>query len=254
MQPFQPQDGQQVQMGDQNQFMEILSTIQKSLEVRESSSQIPANMEQVEKLNISESLGQIPNVDQETGVINTVDRQSSDVINLVTMLYGAIWNDESVPIPIKELIGRTQVTIIKVALSDNEFFNCENNPARAILSEFSAAGIGWTEVEKLEEDPLYKKMQQQVNQILLEYDYDITFFENLIDDFRSFRIKEAAKTRKLNRASLRPMNGRIVFKIYTNSSAKKLMSESWVESLIHSCQIFYRISSIALWLCWRSRE
>jgi len=203
MQPFQPAAGQQVQMVDQNQLMEILSTIQKSLEIRESSSQIPANMEQVEKLNISESLGQILNADQQPGVINAVDRQSSDVINLVTMLYEAIWDDESVPIPIKELIGRTQVTIIKVALSDNEFFNRENHPARAILNEFAVAGIGWTEVEKLEEDPLYQKIQQQVNQILLEYEDDIAFFENLIDDFRTFRIKEAAKTRKLEQSILK---------------------------------------------------
>ena len=203
MQPFQPAAGQEVQMVDQNQLMEILSTIQKSLEVRESSSQIPENMEQVEKLNISESLGQILNADQQAGVINAVDRQSSDVINLVAMLYEAIWDDDSVPIPIKELIGRTQVTIIKVALSDNEFFNRENHPARAILNEYAAAGIGWTEVEKLEEDPLYQKIQQQVNQILLEYEDDISFFENLIEDFRSFRIKEAAKTRKLEQSILK---------------------------------------------------
>ena len=111
--------------------------------------------------------------DQDDGVVNAVDRQSSDVINLVTMLYEAIWEDESVPIPIKELIGRTQVTIIKVALSDTEFFNRENHPARAILNEFAAAGIGWTEVEKLEEDPLYQKIQEQVNHILLEYDDDV---------------------------------------------------------------------------------
>jgi len=56
MQPFQIAAGQQVQMVDQNQLMEILSTIQKSLEVRETSSQILANMKEVEKLNISESL------------------------------------------------------------------------------------------------------------------------------------------------------------------------------------------------------
>lgn len=101
MQPFQPSAGQQVQMVDQNQLMEILSTIQRSLEVKEFNSPIPANMEQVEKLNISESLGEILKADQQPGVVNAVDRQSSDVINLVTMLYEAIWDDESVPIHIK---------------------------------------------------------------------------------------------------------------------------------------------------------
>lgn len=201
MQPFQPAADQQVQMVDQNQLMDILTTIQRSLDVKESA--IPANIKEVQKLDISESLGEILNADPQEGVINAVDRQASDVINLVTMLYEAIWDDESVPIPIKELIGRTQVTIIKVALSDNEFFNRENHPARAILNEYTAAGIGWTEVEKLEDDPLYQKIQNQVNQILLEYDDDISFFENLIDDFRTFRAKEAAKTRKLEQKILR---------------------------------------------------
>jgi hypothetical protein len=81
------------------------------------------------------------------GVINAVDQQSSDVINLVTLLYDAIWQDESVPIPIKELIGRTQITIIKVALSDTTFFNKKDHPARMVLNDFAAAGIGWSEVD-----------------------------------------------------------------------------------------------------------
>jgi hypothetical protein len=88
-----------------------------------------------------------------------IRHQTSDIINLVTLLYDAIWQDESVPIPIKELIGRTQITIIKVALSDTDFFNRENHPARRILNEFASAGIGWTEVENLAKDPLYKEIE-----------------------------------------------------------------------------------------------
>ena len=55
-------------------------------------------------------------------MVIAVDHHSSDIINLVTLLYEAIWQDPSVPIPIKELIGRTQITIIKVALADVGFF------------------------------------------------------------------------------------------------------------------------------------
>ncbi|MFP6807562.1 MAG: DUF1631 family protein [Pseudomonadales bacterium] len=65
------------------------------------------------RVDISESLGAMLTENQkEDGVVNAIDRQSSDVINLVTLLYEAIWDDESVPIPIKEFIGRTQITII----------------------------------------------------------------------------------------------------------------------------------------------
>ena len=119
------------------------------------------------------------------------------------MLYEAIWQDESVPIPIKELIGRTQNTIIKVALSDTTFFNVEDHPARAVLKEFAAAGIGWEEVEKLDEDPLYQKMQSLVRQIAEDYESQESFFEALLKDFRTFRAREAARSRKLEQRILK---------------------------------------------------
>ncbi|MEL0064344.1 MAG: DUF1631 family protein, partial [Gammaproteobacteria bacterium] len=109
----------------------------------------------------------------------------------------------SVPIPIKELIGRTQITIIKVALADVEFFNNENHPARAILNEFAAAGIGWTEVERLEEDPLYKKIRELVERILANYTNNNELFDELLADFHQFKAQEAARTRKLEQRILK---------------------------------------------------
>lgn len=203
MQTFQPAPGEQVQMVDQAQLMSILTNIQKTLEEKSISTGIPQSTDDIEKLNISESLGDMLQAGHNEGVINAVDQQSSDIINLVTLLYDAIWQDESVPIPIKELIGRTQITIIKVALSDTTFFNREDHPARMVLNDFAAAGIGWTEVDNLEDDPLYKKIQALVQQILSDYDGETAFFENLVKDFRNFRSKEAATSRKLEQRILR---------------------------------------------------
>jgi hypothetical protein len=157
----------------------------------------------VEKLDISQSLGEFLLESQEDeNVVNAVDRQSSDIINLVNLLYEAIWQDPSVPIPIKELIGRTQITIIKVAIKDVEFFNNERHPARTILNEFASAGIGWTEVEALEKDPLYQKIREQVDQIVA-YQNDNQLFIDLIEDFRNFKAEEAAKTRQLEQRILK---------------------------------------------------
>ncbi len=197
MQAFQPAPGEQVQMVDQNQLMDILNNIQKVLEERTVDKDIPANLEEVAKVDISASLAEMLQENQEEGVISAVDRHSSDIINLVTLLYDAIWQDESVPIPIKELIGRTQITIIKVALSDQDFFNNESHPARQLLNEFAEAGIGWTEVENLAEDPLYKQIEDSVSKIQTEYTGEVDFFAQLRKSFRSFRAKEAAKTRQL---------------------------------------------------------
>ena len=205
MQPFQPREGQTVQMVDQVKLMEILTNIQERLNASPiSHSQTPSSMADVEKLDISQSLGEILRASStDDNVVSAVDRQSSDIINLVTLLYEAIWQDSSVPIPIKELIGRTQVTIIKVALADVNFFNNENHPARTILNEFAEAGIGWSEVDNLEEDPLYRKIQHIVERILTEFTNDISLFEELIAEFRAFRAEESAPTHQLEQNILR---------------------------------------------------
>lgn len=194
MQQFVPDSGQTVQLVDQQQLMSILSNIQEKL------SKLPVHVAEDtddEQVNIQSSLGEALLEGAEEGAISAVDQQSSDVINLVTMLYEAIWQDASVPIPIKELIGRTQITIMKVALFDSTFFNEENHPGRALLNEFASAGIGWTEVEDLESDPLYKKIEESVQHILDGYEDDVTFFEELLKDFKAFRAREAAKRHRL---------------------------------------------------------
>ena len=205
MQPFQPSPDQQVQLVDQTKLMEVLNNIQLSLvtQLASSTSKIPTDIEEANRLDISESLGEMLNADQEEGVISAVDGESSDVINLVTMLFEAIWADHGVPIPIKELIGRTQITVIKVALSDNSFFSREDHPLRAMLNEFAIAGISWTQVDELAEDPLYKKMHELVEKILVGYEGDISFFENLIKEFRKFIAEETAKTRHLEQTIIK---------------------------------------------------
>lgn len=201
--PFVPAAGEQVQLVDQAKLLEVLTNIQKTLEERTLPGTAAKDVDDVEKLDISSTLGEMLKEDDADGVVNAVDRQSSDIINLVTLLYEAIWDDESVPIPIKELIGRTQITIIKVALSDTTFFNKEDHPARMVLNEFAEAGIGWTEVDALEDDPLYQKIQDLVHRILADYAGDVSFFEEIIKEFRGFRAREAAKARALEQRIMR---------------------------------------------------
>ena len=202
-QPFQLQEGQTLQMVDQPRLMEILSNIQEKLGAA-GPPVAASTMEEVERLDIWQSLNEILQESQKEGnTIIAVDGDSSDIINLVTLLYEAIWQDPSVPIPIKELIGRTQITIIKVALADVGFFNNENHPARAILNEFASAGIGWTEVESLTKDPLYQKIQELVEIILSDLKQDNEFFEELIKGFRVFRAQEDAKNHQPGQRTLK---------------------------------------------------
>lgn len=115
------------------------------------------------------------------------DDCSSDITKLVTYLYEEIWQDETIPIPIKDIIGRTQLTILKIALSDTAFFDVESHPARVLLNQLATAGISWTEFKKLGKDPMYIKMGEIVSRLNSDFDGNLDLVEALVDEFAAFK-------------------------------------------------------------------
>tara|TARA_B110000858_G_scaffold3502_1_gene4082 strand:- start:60852 stop:63113 length:2262 start_codon:yes stop_codon:yes gene_type:complete len=169
----------------QAQLMSVLNDLQSRLSLGETlaSGQTSASA----ATNINESISRTLEESSTSGDIGAIDVQSSDVINLVTLLYKAIWNDASLPLVMKELIGRTQISIMKVALSDIEFFDDEQHPGRVILNEFAMAGIAWTEQKSLESDPVFLKVRELVEQLLAEQNADRNFIQHLINELRKFK-------------------------------------------------------------------
>jgi len=137
--------------------------------------------------NINESISRTLEESSNSGDISAIDLQSSDVLNLVTLLYKAIWNDDPLPVVIKELIGRTQISILKIALSDTDFFDDEQHPGRVIINEFAMAGIAWTEKEILESDPVFAKVRDLVQRLIAQENADKDFLQSLINELRAFK-------------------------------------------------------------------
>ncbi|PCJ27069.1 MAG: hypothetical protein COA96_03910 [SAR86 cluster bacterium] len=176
---------QQDMKKQQAQLLQMLSGIQSNLNSasRTDNADTPPS---IDSLSITNSINETLLSDDNQGSINT---QSSDVMNLVSLLYKAIWNDDSLPVVMKELIGRTQISIMKVALTDTTFFDDKQHPGRVILNEFAMAGIAWTEKELLESDPVFNKVKELVDRLLEETDVDNSFLQNLINDLREFKSK-----------------------------------------------------------------
>lgn len=119
--------------------------------------------------------------------LRAVDSEASDIIQLVTLIYAVIWNDETVPIPIRELIGRTQIMTLKLALQDRVILESETHPVRVLLNELAAAGITWTQPEKLEKDRMYQRIKSTINELMVNYSGDLGYVQSLIDQFREFK-------------------------------------------------------------------
>lgn len=120
---------------------------------------------------------------QAMGALKQVD---ADVINLVTMLFDFILEDRQLPLPMKNVIGRLQIPILKVALLDRSFFNRGGHPARKLLNELAMAGIGWNEKASGQRDPLREKIESVADRLLSDFTDNVEIFSDLLAEFSHF--------------------------------------------------------------------
>jgi len=119
----------------------------------------------------------------------------NQIIDIVSMLFDFFFDDDALPAPIKVLIGRLQIPILKVAILDEGFFNHKKHPARQLLDSISKASLGWGEDPK-QEKVLIDKIEEVVNFLATEFKQDIKTFEKALGDFKQFIADENEKIRK----------------------------------------------------------
>lgn len=122
----------------------------------------------------------------DAGHLSSLCPAHADVINLITLLYEGICQDATLPEPMKALLARTQLPILRVALADTSFFREGQHPARLILNEFALAGIAWTEPQGLGSDAAYLKVRELVNRLLEADTITAPFLQGLVDELRIF--------------------------------------------------------------------
>lgn len=117
--------------------------------------------------------------------VEAVKQADEDVINLVSMLFDFILDDDDLPTAMKALIGRLQIPLLKVAILDKSFFNAETHPARRLLNALAKAGIGWNSRDP-GGDAVYAKIEEVVFRILNEFIDDLSLFAELLEEFTAF--------------------------------------------------------------------
>jgi hypothetical protein len=142
------------------------------------------------KADLSEIIAQQLKALSDKQTLQAIDSTSTDIISVVNLLYQAIWEDATVPVPIKELIGRTQITVLKIALQDPGFFDSDEHPARVLLNTLAIAGISWTETDDVADDPMYVKMQEVITRLIAEGSNKPELIEEILEDFRYFKRRQ----------------------------------------------------------------
>jgi hypothetical protein len=112
----------------------------------------------------------------------TVDKLT---IEIVGMLFDHVLQDNQVPAEIKAVLSRMQFPVLKVALTDAEFFVSSNHPARRLIDRLASTAVGWEPYG--DENQRYKgEVERVVQQVLERFDKDVGVFEQLISEFESF--------------------------------------------------------------------
>jgi len=125
----------------------------------------------------------------------SLGRPEEDIIDMVGMIFDYILDDKNLSLPIKGLIARLQIPVIKVAIIDKSFFAKKSHPTRALLNNLAQAGIGLGLTEADTENPVIRKVEEIVGRILQEFNQDVGLFAELLDDLMAFLEKDSQRSK-----------------------------------------------------------
>lgn len=140
-----------------------------------------------------------------TEKFNPVD---NDIIDVVSMLFEFILEDDNLPDSAKALISRLQIPILKVAITDHEFFGMRGHAARKLLNELAKAGLGLDDDSTTANSPLLAKIESVVNLVLDGFVDDVRLFSDLLDDFTEFLAQEARREEEIKESTKKSYHAR----------------------------------------------
>jgi len=126
-------------------------------------------LRELKAANVTEGMGQVDVV----------------MFDVVSMMFDFILDDENVPDPMKALIGRLQIPMLKVALIDKTFFSKKSHPARKLLNTLAEAALGWNE-DHDDGGAYYGQVEAYVRKVLEEFEDSVEVFDTVLEQLEAF--------------------------------------------------------------------
>jgi hypothetical protein len=129
----------------------------------------------------------------------SLGQADEDIINVVAMFFDIILDDRNLPIEIQALVSRLQLPILRVALKDRTFFTDRKHPARQLINEIARTSIGWESSDRDEQDALFIRLTELVEQVLHGSAEHADVFEKCLNDLMGFISNQDSRAGKLER-------------------------------------------------------
>ncbi len=198
---FAPGSGQEIPTP---QVMDLLADVQQQqAPAMSQDGSTQAALQPVDVYTILRSLLEARNVKEP----QSLGRVDFDAINLVALLFQFILDDPNLATPMKALIGRLQIPLLKVAMLDKSFFSKGGHPARKLLNKIATAALGWTPSGE-DEDPLLTKIETVVQHVLTDFEEDVSLFDAVLSDFEAFTSTESKRSTLIEKRTVDAEDGR----------------------------------------------
>jgi len=126
---------------------------------------------------------------QDSPLGQKANQLESMTIEMVAMLFDFIFETKDLPDGIKALLARLQIPVLKAAMLDGAFFAKKTHPSRLLVNQLAQAGLGWSPAMG-PDDPLYRKVDEIVHQILDNFSDDLTIFDTQREVLEEFLAEE----------------------------------------------------------------
>ena len=126
---------------------------------------------------------------QDSPLGQKANQLESMTIEMVAMLFDFIFETKDLPDGIKALLARLQIPVLKAAMLDGAFFAKKTHPSRLLVNQLAQAGLGWSPAMG-PDDPLYRKVDEIVHQILDNFSDDLTIFDTQREVLEQFLAEE----------------------------------------------------------------
>lgn len=118
-----------------------------------------------------------------TGTVAPLQPEHRDAMDLMSLLFDRLLDETRTEGTAQQLMSALQVPLLRVALSDSNFFTVRNHPARRLLNNVLETANLWLDRSDGSFDTaLNQRLQRSVQRVATEYKGDLRVIEREADD------------------------------------------------------------------------
>ncbi len=182
--------------------------------------------------------------------MNTLDRMTLDII---AMLFDELFDDPKVPNAIKGLIGRLQIPVLKVAISDKSFFSSRGHPARRLLDAVGDVALRLPS-EFNDSSPLFARIEAILQRLVEGFEDDLAIFTAVRDELLELMAEEDRRIEQEALAQSRQIEEMESLTLARNAAQQEVLARIRVKELPPAVLRFLAQEWIKLLLVVHAKE